>query len=234
MKTGLLLGIIAVSFSLSAHAKDTATFKTEKEKFSYSVGYQLGQNLKRQKLDIDPKITAQGMQHGIGDAAPKMKPDDMRNSIQTYQQKEQEKIEVQAKKNQALGEAFLAENKKKEGVTTLESGVQYKVITEGKGKKPKSSDTVVAHYRGTLINGTEFDSSYKRNSPATFPVQGVIRGWQEVLPLMKAGSKWEVYIPSELGYGPRGTGGTIGPNEVLIFEIELLSINESAEKKDEK
>ena len=148
--------------------------------------------------------------------------------------KEREKIIVPAKKKQETGEAFLEKNKKKEGVVTLPSGLQYKVITEGKGKQPKSTDTVVAHYRGTLINGTEFDSSYKRNEPATFPVEGVIKGWQEALPLMKEGAKWQVYIPAELGYGPRGAGAAIGPNEVLIFDIELLSVKSEAEGKENK
>jgi len=119
-------------------------------------------------------------------------------------------------------------------VIALPSGLQYKVITEGKGKQPKSTDTVVAHYRGTLTNGTEFDSSYKRNEPATFPVAGVIKGWQEALPLMKEGAKWQVYIPAELGYGPRGAGAIIGPNEVLIFDIELVSVKSEAEGKENK
>ena len=138
------------------------------------------------------------------------------------------------KKNLEAGQAFLEANKKKEGVVTLPSGLQYKIITEGTGKQPKSTDTVVAHYRGTLINGTEFDSSYKRNEPATFPVAGVIKGWQEVLPLMKEGAKWQVYIPAELAYGPRGAGDIIGPNEVLVFDIELLSVKSEAEGKDNK
>ncbi len=138
------------------------------------------------------------------------------------------------KKNLEAGQAFLEANKKKEGVVTLPSGLQYKIITEGKGKQPKSTDTVVAHYRGTLTNGTEFDSSYKRNEPATFPVAGVIKGWQEVLPLMKEGAKWQVYIPAELAYGPRGAGDVIGPNEVLVFDIELLSVKSEAEGKENK
>jgi FKBP-type peptidyl-prolyl cis-trans isomerase FklB len=145
-----------------------------------------------------------------------------------------EKQEALLKKNLEAGQAFLEANKKKEGVVTLPSGLQYKIITEGKGKQPKSTDTVVAHYRGTLTNGTEFDSSYKRNEPATFPVAGVIKGWQEVLPLMKEGAKWQVYIPAELAYGPRGAGDVIGPNEVLVFDIELLSVKSEAEGKDNK
>jgi FKBP-type peptidyl-prolyl cis-trans isomerase FklB len=162
----------------------------------------------------------------------------MQAAFQAQQKKDMEKQAAVAKKNLDAGQAFLEANKKKEGVVTLPSGLQYKVVTEGKGKQPKSTDTVVAHYRGTLINGTEFDSSYQRNEPATFPVGGVIKGWQEALPLMKEGAKWQVYIPSDLAYGPRGAGGDIGPNEVLIFDIELLSVKEAAadaeSKKEEK
>jgi len=234
MKIGLLLGLVAASVSLSALGKEPAGFKTDKQKFSYTVGYQMGQNLKRQNLDLDPKIAAQGMRDVLTDAKPKMTPDDMHAAVQGYQKKEQEKLESAAKKNLETSQAFLEANKKKEGVVTLPSGLQYKIVTEGNGKQPKSSDTVIAHYRGTLINGTEFDSSYKRNEPATFPVEGVIKGWQEVLPLMKEGSKWQVYIPPDLAYGARGAGNAIGPNEALIFDIELLSIKNDAENKDKK
>ena len=236
MKTALLLGLVAASVSVSALGKEPATtgFKTDKQKFSYTVGHQMGQNLKRQNLEVDPKIVAQGMQDGLGGTKPKMTPDEMQAAVQGYQKKEQEKMESVAKKNLEAGQAFLEANKKKEGVVTLPNGLQYKIITEGSGKQPKSSDTVVAHYRGTLTNGEEFDSSYKRNEPATFPVQGVIKGWQEVLPLMKEGAKWQVYIPSELAYGPRGAGNAIGPSEVLIFDIELVSIKNDAEAKDKE
>ena len=236
MKTALLLGLVAASVSVSVLGKEPATtgFKTDKQKFSYTVGHQMGQNLKRQNLEVDPKIVAQGMQDGLGGAKPKLTPEEMQAAVQGYQKKEQEKMESVAKKNLEAGQAFLEANKKKEGVVTLPNGLQYKVVTEGSGKQPKSSDTVVAHYRGTLTNGEEFDSSYKRNEPATFPVQGVIKGWQEVLPLMKEGAKWQVYIPSELAYGPRGAGNAIGPNEALIFDIELVSIKNDAEAKDKK
>jgi len=235
MKVALLLGLVAASVSLSALGKEPAAgFKTDKQKFSYTVGYQMGQNLKRQNLEIDPKLVAQGMQDVLAGTKPKMTPDEMHAAVQGYQKKEQEKMESVAKKNLEAGQAFLEANKKKEGVVTLPSGLQYKVVSEGSGKQPKSSDTVVAHYRGTLINGNEFDSSYKRNEPATFPVEGVIKGWQEVLPLMKEGSKWQVYIPSELAYGARGAGNAIGPNEALIFDIELVSIKSDVESKDKK
>lgn len=234
MKTRLLLGLVAVSLSLAAHGKEPAGFKTDKQKFGYTVGFQMGQNLKRQNLEVDAKTAAQGMQDALAGSKSKMTSEEMQATVQAYHKKEQEKIEAQAKKNLDAGKAFLEANKKKDGVVTLPSGLQYKVVTEGKGKQPTAADTVVAHYRGTLINGTEFDSSYLRNEPATFPVGGVIKGWQEALPLMKEGAKWQVYIPSDLAYGPRATGGTIGPNEVLIFDIELLSVKSGTEGAENK
>jgi FKBP-type peptidyl-prolyl cis-trans isomerase FklB len=137
-----------------------------------------------------------------------------------------------AEKNKKDGEAFLAENMKKEGVKTLPSGLQYKVIKEGTGRTPKETDTVVTHYKGSLIDGSEFDSSYKRGQPATFPVKGVIKGWTEALQLMKEGSTWQLFVPADLAYGERGAGSVIGPNATLIFEVELLSIKDAEEKKD--
>lgn len=239
MKTGFVFGLLVLFLSLNAWGKEPAnSLKTDKQKFSYTAGYQIGQNLKRQNLDLDSKTFSQGVQDAMTSAKPRLKPEEMQAAVQNQQKKDMEKQAAVAKKNLDAGLAFLEANKKKDGVTTTASGLQYKVITEGKGKQPKSTDTVVAHYRGTLINGTEFDSSYQRNEPATFPVAGVIRGWQEVLPLMQEGAKWQVYIPSDLAYGPRGAGKEIGPNEVLIFDIELVSVKEAAadaeSKKEEK
>jgi FKBP-type peptidyl-prolyl cis-trans isomerase FklB len=239
MKTGFMFALLALSLSLNAWGKEPAGgLKTDKQKFSYTAGYQIGQNLKRQNLDLDSKTFSQGVQDAIANAKPRLKPEQMQAAVQNQQKKDMEKQAAVAKKNLDAGQAFLEANQKKDGVVTLPSGLQYKVITEGKGKQPKSTDTVVAHYRGTLINGTEFDSSYQRNEPATFPVGGVIKGWQEALPLMKEGAKWQVYIPSDLAYGPRGAGKEIGPNEVLIFDIELISVKNAAadaeSKKEEK
>jgi FKBP-type peptidyl-prolyl cis-trans isomerase FklB len=239
MKTGFVFGLLVLSLSVNAWGKDPAGgLKTDKQKFSYTAGYQIGQNLKRQNLDLDSKTFSQGVQDAITNAKPRLKPEEMQAAVQAQQKKDMDKQAAVAKKNLDAGQAFLEANKKKDGVVTLPSGLQYKVVTEGKGKQPKSTDTVVAHYRGTLINGAEFDSSYQRNEPATFPVGGVIKGWQETLPLMKEGAKWQVYIPSDLAYGPRGAGGEIGPNETLIFDIELLSVKEPAanaeSKKEEK
>lgn len=234
MKTGIVFGLLTLSLSLNAWGKEPIAFKTDKQKFSYTVGFQIGQNLKRQNLELDSKSFSQGVQDAIADAKPRLKHEEMQAAVQAQQKKDMEKQEAQAKKNLEAGQAFLNANKKKDGVVTTDSGLQYKVVTEGKGKQPKSTDSVVAHYRGTLINGTEFDSSYQRNEPATFPVAGVIKGWQEALPLMKEGSKWQVYIPADLAYGPRGAGTAIGPNEALIFDIELLSVKSGTEGKDEK
>lgn len=235
MKTGFVFGLLVLSLSLNVWGKEPAGgLKTDKQKFSYTAGYQIGQNLKRQNLDLDSRAFSQGAQDAITNAKPRLKPEEMQAAVQNQQKKDMEKQAAAAKQNLEAGRAFLEANKKKDGVVTLPSGLQYKVITEGKGKQPKNTDTVVAHYRGTLINGTEFDSSYQRNEPATFPVGGVIKGWQEALPLMKEGSKWQVYIPSDLGYGPRGAGGEIGPNQVLVFDIELLSVKEAAANADSK
>lgn len=205
-----------VLLATSAFAADE--IKTDEQKFSYAIGFQLGQNLKNQGLgDIDVKIMTQAINDVLGGKDLKLSMEEMQQAFQAKQQK------MLAKAKDA-GDKFLAENKSKPGVKTLDNGIQYKVITEGKGNKPTLESSVVAHYSGTLIDGTEFDSSYKRGEPATFPLNGVIKGWQEVLPLMTVGSKWQVWIPSDLGYGTRGAPPSIGPNETLIFEIELLEI----------
>ncbi len=234
MKNGFVFGLLVLSLSLNAWGKDPAGLKTDKQKFSYTAGYQIGQNLKRQNLEVDSKAFSLGARDAIANKPSQLKPEEMQAAVQAQQKKDMEKHEAAVKKNLEAGQAFLEANKKKAGVVTLASGLQYKIITEGQGKQPKSADTVVAHYRGTLINGTEFDSSYQRHEPASFPVGGVIKGWQEVLPLMKEGAKWQVFIPADLAYGPRGAGAAIGPNEVLIFDIELLSVKSGAEGKEPK
>lgn len=234
MKRCIIFLLLVLSVSLNAWGKDPAGLKTDKQKFSYTAGYQIGQNLKRQNLELDSKAFSQGAQDAIANKPSQLKPEEMQAAVRAQQKKDVEKHEAVAKKNLEAGQAFLEANKKKAGVVALPSGLQYKVITAGKGKQPKSTDTVVAHYRGTLINGTEFDSSYQRNEPATFPVGGVIKGWQEALPLMKEGAKWQIFIPADLAYGPRGAGAAIGPNEALIFDIELLSVKSGAEGKEPK
>ncbi|MGA9353174.1 MAG: FKBP-type peptidyl-prolyl cis-trans isomerase, partial [Terriglobales bacterium] len=219
--------------------KTTATSKaaaapltSRKQKFSYALGMNiasgLGANLKKQGVDVDWSLVAQGLKDSSGGKGTRLSEDEAKkvlNEVQTEVHKEQqEKMKEAADKNKSEGAAFLAANKDKEGVKTLPSGLQYKVITEGTGPKPTPTDTVVCNYRGTLINGTEFDSSYKRGEPATFPVGGVIKGWTEALQLMPVGSKWQLFVPSDLAYGDRGAGAEIGPDSTLIFEVELISI----------
>jgi len=216
--------------------------KNLKDKVSYAIGLNIGRNMMRDGVDIDADLLASGIKAALTEktAKPLLTEDQIREVIVAFQgEMEKKAAGVQAKaaedrkvladKNKKDGEAFLTENKKKEGVKTTKSGMQYEVLTEGIGPSPKATDTVRTHYKGTLLDGTEFDSSYKRKVPATFEVGGVIEGWTEALQMMKVGSKWKLYLPSEIAYGERGTrDGTIGPNAVLVFEVELLGI-EAAE-----
>jgi len=197
----------------------------DKKKFSYTLGYQIAQNLARQGMVLDPDAAAKAVHDLFSGKKPALTVDEMKAVVARITDDAKRKRDDIAKTNMSKGEKFLAENKKKDGVKTLKSGLQYKVVFNGDGRKPTASSQVVAHYEGRLINGKVFDSSIKRGSPATFPVNGVIKGWQEALQLMPVGSKWQVYIPSELAYGENGAGGSIGPNETLIFDIELLKIN---------
>ncbi|MEK6684734.1 MAG: FKBP-type peptidyl-prolyl cis-trans isomerase [Nitrospirota bacterium] len=229
----LSLGLLAVP----VQAADTTVLKTQKDKVSYSIGLDIGKNFKKQSMDIDPDLLARGLKDAMAGGKTLLTEEEVRTIMPAFQKEMQAKADARAKelgdKNMKEGETFLAENKKKEGVVTLPSNLQYKVITAGNGERPKSSDTVTTHYRGTLIDGTEFDSSHKRGQPASFPVTGVIAGWTEALQLMPVGSKWQLFVPSNLAYGPRGAGQMIGPNATLIFEVELLSI-QAGEKAPEK
>jgi len=220
------IGLIA-SFSTVAEVK----LESQKDKASYTIGIQMGMQLSQQKEDIDMNSVIQGFTDAFSGNKPQLSMEDMQKAMQTFQQeiqaKQQAKMKAIGDKNAKEGAAFLAENKKKDGVKTLKSGLQYKVLKEGKGASPKATDTVVTHYVGTTIDGHVFDSSYKRGEPATFPVSGVIKGWTEALQKMKVGSKWKLFIPAELAYGEHGAGQAIGPNAVLIFEIELLEIKKS-------
>jgi FKBP-type peptidyl-prolyl cis-trans isomerase FklB len=211
-------------------AKDKKpTLETQKQKVSYSIGIDIGNNFKHSEIDIDLEALAQGVKDAISDSTPMLTEQQREEVMRQFQQemiaKRNENARKAGEKNKLEGETFLAENAKKEGVITLPSGLQYKILKQGDGKKPQLTDEVTTNYRGTLINGTEFDSSYKRGEPASFQVNGVIAGWTEALQLMPVGSKWQLFIPSHLAYGERGAGGAIGPNATLIFEIELLSIN---------
>lgn len=239
MKLRFAVALSLVLIAGQALAAGDVEIKTEKQKLSYSIGMNAGRSmkdsLKTQSVDVDQAVLLKGLDDGIRDAKPQMTEDEMKTVLEALQKKlmakqqeqaakQQEQAKAVAEKNKKEGEAFLAANKKKEGVITMPSGLQYKVLTAGKGKSPKATDTVTVNYRGTLIDGTEFDSSYKRGQPATFPLNQVIKGWTEAVQLMKEGAKWELYIPSDLAYGERGAGANIGGNATLIFEVELLSI----------
>ena len=229
MKRRLAMAMCAaVALSGAAFAADAPELKSDKEKISYSIGMDIGGNLKRGSVEVDPDILAKGLKDSYGGGKTILTEDEALKTIADFQQalraKQAETMKKLAEKNKVEGEKFLAENAKKEGVKTLPSGLQYKEITHGTGKSPKTTDTVTTHYKGTLIDGTEFDSSHKRGEPISFPVSGVIAGWTEALQLMKEGAKWQLFIPSNLAYGERGAGRDIGPNATLIFEVELISV----------
>jgi FKBP-type peptidyl-prolyl cis-trans isomerase len=231
-------GVVATSMTQQAAGPAVADqavvlLETDKQKSSYVIGTDIGGRFLSQEMDIDQGALAAGIEDAMVGNEPRMGEEEARAVIaklveeQQARQAEQQQAaqverEAQAEKNRAEGEAFLAENKSKEGVVTTDSGLQYKVVVEGDGEKPTAENTVQVHYRGTLIDGTEFDSSYSRGEPAQFQVNRVIAGWTEALQLMNEGSKWELYIPSDLAYGSRGAGSNIGPDAVLIFEVELL------------
>jgi FKBP-type peptidyl-prolyl cis-trans isomerase FklB len=211
------------------------TLKTQKEKASYALGMNFGTGLRKQAIDVDPAILARGLRDSFSNGKTLLTEDEARAVLTQLQsdvrKKQQELAQQLGDSNKKQGMAFLEANKTKDGIVTLPSGLQYKVLQEGTGPKPAATDTVVCNYRGTLLDSTEFDSSYKRGQPATFPVTGVIKGWTEALQLMPVGSKWQLFIPSELAYGDRGAGGQIGSNATLIFEVELLSIQGKDAKK---
>ncbi len=227
MKTScIFLGLLALTST--GFAQGTTELKTEGDKVSYSIGLDIGNTFKKQKMDINIPVLMAGLKDAVEGKKPLLTDEQVKETMTAYSKTMMEKQAAEAKeataKNASVGEKYLAENKAKEGVKTTASGLQYKVIKEGSGESPKETDTVVVNYKGTLINGTEFDSSYKRNEPATFPVNRVIKGWTEALQLMKPGAKYELVIPASLAYGERGAGQDIGPNETLIFDVELLSV----------
>lgn len=202
-------------------AQEKPQLKDQKDKSSYAIGLNIGLNFNKQKIAINPDVFVAGVKDGLA-GKPQMTEAEVRETMTNLEKDMEGRQKDAAQKNAKDGEKFLAENKKKEGVKTTASGLQYKVIKEGTGAQPKATDTVTVNYRGTLIDGTEFDSSYKRGQPATFPLNAVIKGWTEGLQLMKVGSKYQIFIPASLGYGERGAGADIGPNSTLIFEVELM------------
>jgi FKBP-type peptidyl-prolyl cis-trans isomerase FklB len=208
------------------------SLKTPDDIASYGMGLGMGKNfLKKVEFDLDFELFIKGIKDGYDDDAKQLMSDEeLKKEMTAFQEtlkaRQLEKRTKQSAENKAKGDKFLAENKKKKGVVSLPSGLQYKIVKKGAGPSPKATDTVKVHYRGTTIDGKEFDSSYKRDKPATFPLNRVVKGWTEALQLMKVGAKWQLTIPPEIGYGERGAGRNIGPNAVLLFEIELLGIEE--------
>jgi FKBP-type peptidyl-prolyl cis-trans isomerase FklB len=218
-----LLFLPGISF-----AGDKINLENEEEKISYSVGYQMGGDFKKQKIAIQSEAFLKGIQDALSETKPAMSEQEMRQTLIDLKKKvealQREEKLAMVEKNREAGKTFLEENAKKDGVKTQPSGLQYEVLTAGEGEPPKATDTVTVHYRGTLINGTEFDSSYSRNQPATFALNRVITGWTEGLQLMKPGAKYKLFIPPDLAYGERGAGAQIGPNSTLIFEVELIDV----------
>jgi len=228
----MLATAMALLTTIAALAQDAAPeLKTDKDKLSYALGMNLGENFRKQGLDVDPAILVKAFAEAFNTGKTVMSEEDMKTvltaaaaNIRKKQAAEQAEKGEQAQKD---GEKFLADNKAKDSVVTLPSGLQYKILKQGTGEKPTSEDTVICNYKGTLIDGTEFDASEKHGGPASFPVKGVIAGWTEALQLMPVGSKWQLFVPSSLAYGAQGPPG-IGPNATLIFEVELVSIQKAA------
>jgi FKBP-type peptidyl-prolyl cis-trans isomerase FklB len=222
----LFLGLFLLS--VICEGADSAEPKIDKVKINYSIGYQVGTDMKHQGIEINTEALLKGVGDGVSEKEPLLTRQKMREILIDLQKQivrnQEHKVKEEAAKNLAEGEAFLAENRKKTDVVSLPSGLQYKVIMAGSGSKPKPEDTVSVHYRGTFIDGREFDSSISSSKPATFRADHVIQGWKEALPLMEQGSKWQLFVPPVLAYGER-RNGIIGPNSTLIFEIELVSIN---------
>jgi FKBP-type peptidyl-prolyl cis-trans isomerase len=211
-------------------AKAPLVLSTQKAKLSYALGTNIGSGIKGQPIDIDPDILGRGIKDAMTGAKPLLTEEEVKTVLTQAQnelrQQQQAKMQAESAANKKQGEDFLAANKAKDGVVTLPSGLQYKILTAGTGPKPAATDSVVCNYRGTLVNGTEFDSSYKSGQPVTFAVNGVIKGWTEALQLMPVGSKWQLFVPADLAYGERARSAEIGPNSTLIFEVELLSIKD--------
>lgn len=238
MKRTMLLFMVASLVMTSpacAKPEEAVAVKTDKEKTSYAVGFDMGTRMKEIADEIDLDAFFQGIRDAIGDSKPLISQEEipkiLRQFSQDMQKKQMEKRKMLSEKNKKEGAAFLEANAKKEGVKTTASGLQYLMLKEGDGPSPKATDQVEVHYKGTLIDGTEFDSSYKRGGPSTFALNRVIKGWTEGIQLMKVGGKCKLFVPSNLAYGPRGAGRDIGPDAVLIFEVELLGIKPPAAAK---
>ena len=224
--------------SVKPRSQSPLALNTDKDKVSYALGMNLGSNLQRDSIDIDTAIFLRALKDALAGGKTLLTESETRAALTQLQtavrSKQMEKMKLAGEANRKEGDSFLAANKTKEGIVTLPSGLEYKILTQGTGPKPAATDTVVCNYRGTLINGTEFDSSYKRGQPATFAVSGVIKGWTEALQLMSVGSKWQLFLPAELAYGERGPSPEIGPHSTLVFEVELLSIQAKDKEKEKE
>jgi len=225
MKYILLMAVGLVLLANVCTAGDKIGLETENDRVNYSIGYQIVGDFMHQVVEINPQVLVQGIEDALEGTEPLMTTDEIRTTLVEMKKRVMAEKTAQAAAQKTRAEAFLAENTKKDGVKSLPSGLQYKTINEGNGAMPETTDKVTVHYRGTLVDGTEFDSSYSRNSPATFVVNRVIPGWTEALQLMHEGDKWQLFIPPKLGYAERGAGSRIPPNSTLIFEVELLSVN---------
>jgi len=224
----LIIPIAVLSLASLSFGQDKSQLKDLKDKVSYSIGLNVGANFKKQGQELNPDALLAGVKDALSGKTPALNENELKETMEAWSKQMEDKQKVVGEKNAADATKFLAENKKKDGVKTTASGLQYKVMKEGAGAQPKETDTVTVNYRGTLINGTEFDSSYKRGQPATFPVNGVIKGWTEALQLMKTGSKYQLFIPADLAYGARAVGPDITPNSALIFEVELIEVKPAA------
>lgn len=229
----ILLMLIAATQVSAQETQEKTMLKTRKEQLSYAIGVNAGKSLKGLEIDLDVELAIQALRDAYSGSKLLMSEKEISDALNAFQKERLEKqaaeTKLLAEKNKKEGDAFLEENKKKEGIVTLPSGLQYKILRAGEGNRPKDSDTVRVQYRGTLIDGTEFDSSYSRGKPASFRLGNVIPGWTEALKLMPVGSKWQLFIPPDLAYGIRGYGRTIAPNATLIFEVELLDIEPKTE-----
>lgn len=219
--------VLGLSFTTLVAAADNVKLNNDKQKLGYVLGYRMALQLNIHQFpasDADRKAFLQAFEDVMDRKNPRLEPDEMQRVFVAYRQKELNKLKVMAEQNRTKGESFLAENRGKQGVQTLTSGLQYKVLQAGNGKRPGTNDGVRVHYEGKLIDGTVFDSSYQRGQPVVLTLDKVIKGWQDILPMMQTGAKWRVFVPHQLAYGERGAGGRIGPNETLIFDIELLEV----------
>lgn len=219
----LFLCILALGLGAPAAAQDDE-LESQKDRFSYTIGYQMGLSLKSNGMELNQDVLIRALTDSLNGVDPKLSQQDMNDALAKQRSMLEDERQAQATGNLAKGQEFLEENKQREGVTVTDSGLQYEIVTEGDGAQPTESDTVVVHYEGKTIEGEVFDSSYERDNPVTLPLNGVIKGWQEGLQLMKEGAKYKLYIPSELAYGEQGAGGRIGPNQTLIFDVELIEV----------